>query len=73
MTTLIKVRCNGAGKHVNEVDYEKSLKPTVILRGSPSRVADADLPERLNIRCKECAEGEVIVTREMMLKHRARG
>lgn len=72
MSPLIKIRCNGAGKHVNEVDYEKSLKPTVVMRGGPPRVADADLPERLNFPCKECT-GEVIVTREMMLKHRARG
>lgn len=73
MTTPIKVRCNGAGKHVNEIDYEKSLKPAVVLRGGTPRVADADLPERLVFDCKECAEGKVIVTREMMLKHRARG
>ncbi len=73
MTTLIKVRCNGSGKHVNEVDYEKSLRPTVVLRGGTPRVADADLPERLVFDCRECAEGKVIVTREMMLKHRAKG
>lgn len=73
MTTPIKVRCNGASKHVNEVDYEKSLKPTVVLRGGPARVADADLPERLVFDCKECTDGKIVVTREMMLKHRARG
>jgi len=73
MATPIKVRCNGAGRHVNEVDYEKSLKPTVVLRGGTPRVADANLPEWLVFDCRECTEGKVIVTREMMLKHRAKG
>jgi len=62
MPKIIKIRCNGSGKHVNEVDLEKYIKPTIIVRGGPK----INLPERLVIPCQQCAEGKLIITREMM-------
>lgn len=67
MITIMKVRCNGPGKHVNEFnekDLEKYTKPTVVVRGGTK----SDLPERLVIPCKHCIEGKIIITREMMEK-----
>lgn len=64
MGQIIKVRCNGANKHVNEVDLNEALRKTSTLRSTkaPSR----GVPERTVLRCRECAEGKVIVTRAMI-------
>ena len=65
MPKIIKVKCNGPGKHLNEVDLDKLLQPTLILKGKPSPQPH-DLPERLVQRCQFCTEGKVIITREML-------
>ncbi len=64
MGQVIKVRCNGQGKHVNEVDLDDALNETTTLRSArvPSRLA----PERVVLRCRECTDGKVIVTRAMI-------
>jgi hypothetical protein len=64
MPKIVKIRCNGSGKHVNEVDLEKYTKPTIVVRGG----SKSNLPERLVIPCQLCAEGKIIITREMMEK-----
>jgi hypothetical protein len=65
MAKIIKVKCNGPGGHVNAVDLDKLLQPTVILKGKPSAKPHA-LPERLLQRCQFCTEGKVILTRELL-------
>lgn len=74
MAQIIKVRCNGAGKHVNEVDLGEALRPTKILRGvKPTAAAGPeDVPERMILRCRECADGKVILTRAMVEDARQR-
>ena len=62
MAKLINVRCNGLGKHVNEVDIDKITKPTIVVRGQPKQ----SLRERYVLSCQYCTEGKVIVTRKMI-------
>jgi hypothetical protein len=65
MAKIIKVRCNGAGKCVNEFtdkELEKYTRPTIVVRGQPKNT----VPERLVIPCKHCTEGKVIITRKMI-------
>lgn len=72
MGQRIKVRCNGAGRHVNEVDLDAALGTDTVLRGEPERVPLENVPERVVLRCRECADGRVIVTREMIEDARRR-
>ncbi|MCU0645273.1 MAG: hypothetical protein MUC94_13580 [bacterium] len=65
MIKIIQVRCNGLSKCLNEfteAELEKYYKPTIMVRGQPKK----NLPERLVISCRYCAEGKVIVTRKMI-------
>jgi len=64
----IKVKCNGPNKHVNEIDLDKVLQPTVILKGKTS--SQQQIPERLVLPCKTCTEGKVIITRDMIKANR---
>jgi hypothetical protein len=64
MTKTIKVSCNGAGHHVNEVDLGKILKPAIVTRSAPAK--PQEIPERSVLRCQFCREGKVVVTREMI-------
>jgi len=64
MGQIIKVRCNGPNKHVNEVDLDDALR-----EDSTARLRDyssSSVPERTVLRCHECADGNVIVTRAMI-------
>jgi len=77
MATIIKVRCNGPDKHVNEVDIEKLIRPTPLLRCiisyDPSAEVAAPPPEdRYVFKCRFCTEGRVVVTREMIEKNRGK-
>ena len=65
MARTIKVKCNGPGKHVNEVDVGKIIETDTVLRshGNPS---SPKIPERVVIQCSVCTTGKVIVTREMI-------
>ncbi len=61
----IKVRCNGAGEHVNDIDIEKIVKPVVVTRSAtPSK--PREIPERSVFKCKFCQEGRIVITREMV-------
>ncbi len=67
--TVIKIRCNGPGRHANDVDLEKSLGREVILRGPKSGTnpsTSPNIPERIVLQCRECADGKVILTRKVI-------
>ena len=64
MGQIIKVRCNGANKHVNEVDLDDALREDLITRDAD--YSSSSVPERIVLRCRECADGRVIVTRAMI-------
>ena len=70
MRELVKVRCNGPNKHVNEVDLSAALLEVPITRGVDT--STAGLPDRIVLRCCECADGKVIVTRAMIEDARRR-
>jgi hypothetical protein len=62
MAKIIKVRCNGGGKHINEVDIDKITRPTIVVRGHPKQ----NLQDRYVLPCQHCTEGKVIITRKMI-------
>ncbi len=64
MPNKIKVRCHPNG-HVNVVDIEKALRPDIVVKASPGITAD-HIPARIILPCTDCAEGKVILTREMI-------
>jgi hypothetical protein len=64
MAEQIKVKCNGAQAHVNEINLDDVLKRDVVVRGTATPALD--LPERLVLKCRHCAEGRVVITREML-------
>jgi len=71
MPKIIKVRCNGPAKHINEVDLDKALETSFVLRGGPVQSqqpieSQQATPERIVLRCRECNEGKVIITRQML-------
>ena len=65
MPRIIKVRCNGPNKHVNEVDLNKALKENVVLRGVQPPTTQST-PERIVLPCQQCTEGKVILSRKMI-------
>ena len=65
MAKIIKVKCNGAGQHENEIDLEDILGPDVVLHGTPIDTG-RPIPERIVRKCEECIEGKVILTRDMI-------
>jgi len=65
MATIIKVRCTGAERHVNEIDLDIVLGPNVVIHGTPIDTG-RPIPTRIVRRCDVCAEGKVIITREMI-------
>ena len=65
MANIIKVRCTGAGQHVNEIDLEDVLGTDVIMHGTPIDTG-RPIPQRIVRRCEVCPEGKVIITREMI-------
>ncbi len=68
MARIIKVRCNGADQHVNEVDLDSLEKGVPIARAAGKKAPPAELPERYVLRCKDCT-AKVIVTRQMILDY----
>jgi hypothetical protein len=64
MPRTIKIRCNGPEPHLNEVEIDKVLQPTVVVRGSRSR--PKPIPERLVVKCNFCSEGKIVLTRKMI-------
>src|SRR5262249_14914641 len=67
MNKKIKVRCNGQERHINEIDLDRLLKPSFVVRGD-NMVIDFDGVEfPLYEDCRYCA-GHVIITREVVEK-----
>jgi len=64
MGQIIKVRCNGTIKHVTEVDLDDAMREDPIAR--QTNLSSSSVPERIVLRCRECADGRVIVTRAMI-------
>jgi len=65
MAKIIKVRCTGREQHINEIDLENVLGPNVVIYGTPIDTG-RPIPERIVRKCEDCAEGRVILTREMI-------
>ena len=64
MADMIKIRCNGPNHHVNEVDLGEALSRQAIAR---TISYDApDVPDRIVLFCRECTDGQVILTRTMI-------
>jgi len=64
MRQTIKVRCNGLNKHVNDVDLADAVREDSVTRSMES--LSSAVPERIVLRCHECSDGRVIVTRAMI-------
>ncbi len=64
MPKIIKIKCNGPDKHINEVDLDKALGTTVVSRGGPTKI-ERPIPERVVKKCQFCTVGKVILMREM--------
>lgn len=65
MATIVKVRCTGAGQHENEINLKDVLGPDVVVYGNPIDTG-RQIPARIVRRCEVCAEGKVVLTREMI-------
>jgi hypothetical protein len=70
MGRIIRVRCNGPNRHVNEVDVDDAMRETSTLRTVD--YYSSSVPERVVLRCRECVDGKVIVTRAMIEDARQR-
>jgi hypothetical protein len=67
MSGKIKVRCNGPERHINEIDLERLLDPTFVVKSydPASRLPNLDDVEFPLVEdCHYCA-GHVIITREI--------
>ena len=66
MAKIVKIKCNGAGQHVNDVDLDRALEEAVVYRGAEARLQN--LSERgVTLRCQEngCT-GRIVITRPML-------
>lgn len=70
MGQIIKVRCNGLNKHINSVDLDDALREESVARQAD--LAFSSVPERIVLRCRECVDGRVILTREVIEDARGR-
>lgn len=64
MARIVKIKCNGAGQHINDVDLNHALEEAVVYRDAGARLQN--LPERVTLRCCVCAEGRIVITRPML-------
>lgn len=66
MAKIVKIKCNGAGQHANDVNLDHALEEAVVYRGAESRLQD--LPERgVTLRCQESGcTGRIVITRLML-------
>ena len=65
MAKIIHVRCTGKEQHINEIDLESLLGPDVVIHGTPIDTG-RPIPARIVRRCDVCAEGKVVLTRDMI-------
>lgn len=65
MAKIVRIQCNGAGRHVNDVDLDRALEESVVYRGTEARLQN--LPERVTLRCQESGcTGRIVITRPML-------
>jgi len=64
MSKKIKIQCNGSGCHINDVDLDRALEEAVVYKDAEARLPN--LPERVTLRCRVCAEGRIVITRPML-------
>jgi hypothetical protein len=64
MAKIVKIKCNGVEQHVNDVDLDRALEEAIVYRGADARLQN--LPERVTLRCRVCAEGRIVITRPML-------
>lgn len=64
MAKIVKIKCNGVGQHVNDVDLDRALEEAVAYKGAEARLPN--LPERVTLRCRVCTEGRIVITRPML-------
>ncbi len=65
MARIVKIKCNGAGQHINDVDLDRALEESVVYRGVESRLQN--LPERVVLRCQESGcTGRIVITRQIL-------
>ena len=65
MTKTVKIKCNGVGQHVNDVDLDHALEESIVYRDAESRLQN--LPERVTLRCQESGcTGRFVLTRAML-------
>ena len=67
MGKIIKVRCTGPGRHINEVDLGDLLQDTPIYKFAPSDNPSPfeEFKDRYEKVCRGCTY-KVVVTREMI-------
>lgn len=67
MGRMMKVRCNGQNKDVNEVDVSNALRTDSVTRETAaSQSSNSQYPERIVLRCHNCTDGKVVITRAML-------
>ena len=71
MARIIKVRCNGPKRCVNEVDIDRLAGSTPILKslsaGGPAPAGEGrQYRDRYVQPCAHCTQGKVVVTRQMI-------
>jgi len=66
MATIIKVKCNGPNRCVNEVDIKSLIDDEVIAYRLATTPDHHPVRERYVLKCKHCSEGQVVVTRQMI-------
>ena len=69
MAQIIKVKCNGPKRDINDVNLDRLLQPDPVMRGG-ARSVRSDVPERLVLNCRHCTLGKVVITREMIEDYR---
>jgi hypothetical protein len=66
MAQIVKIKCNGAGQHVNDVDLDRALEEVEIYKSADTRLQN--LPKRdVTLRCQESGcTGRIVITRLML-------
>ena len=70
MAEIIKIKCNGPNRHVNDVNLGEALREQPITRSIV--FTPPEVPDRIVLHCRECTDGKVILTRSMIEQARKR-
>lgn len=67
MPKIIKIKCNGPNKCINEINLEAVVKgDKVDVYKVAISTAQPRYRDRYVLKCKQCSIGEVVITREMI-------